>query len=310
MRSTTLAVLAFLLPMFAAPVRAESSEAELSRGLPAMSEKALSAHHRAVAHWGMGMYETSAAGFEEVLRAAPDQPAVLANLAAVRLIQRRPEAAAELLDRALARFPQSPRLLYLRGRALRLAGDDAQAVRRLGAAAAGDPGDGAVSLALAEALSAGGRARDAESELRRFLRLKPDHGPALFRLARLLAARGERSESDALLKRFGAADRRSAAARSRYDEPVEPPEAAEPGPNRLEVRAVRTRKDRPASIRAFSGGLAVRARAEDAPVRLPVGVRGPIDAVRVDWADGTHSYRLDVSTGAPVVIEEVSVHVW
>jgi len=290
---------------------APTPEAELSRGLAALPEALLSVHHRAVARWGMGMYETSAAGFEEILKSAPDQTAALANLAAVRLLQRRPEQAAALLDRALVRLPRSPRLLYLRARAARAVDDGARALELLRAAAAVDPREPGLALGLAEALAAQGRPREAEAELRRLLAANPEHGPALFRLARLLDARGERAESARLLRRFSAADGRPAAKRCVYDEPVEPPASApEPGSNWIAVRAVRARKNRAATVTAFSGRLVVRAAALDEPVRLRVGGRGPLDALRVDWADGTHSYRLDVSTGQTIVVEEAAAHVW
>lgn len=298
------------LPAFSA-VPPSSAEAELSRGLAALPETLLSAHHRAVARWGMGMYETAADGFEAVLKAVPDQPAALANLAAVRLLQHRPRQAAELLNRALARLPRSPRLLYLRARAARALDDDARAVELLRAACAVDPRETGLSLSLAEALAAQGHPSEAEAELRRLLSADPEYGPALFRLARLLDARGERAESTRLLRRFSAADGRSAAKRCRYDEPVEPPlSAPEPGPNWVSVRVVRARKNRTATVTAYVGRLVLRTEAGDAPVRLRVGDRGPLDALRVDWSDGTHSYRVDVATGQTVVVEEAATHVW
>lgn len=305
------ALLALVLLPAAARGAPPDGEAALSRSLAALPEALVSAHHRASARWGMGMYETAAAGFTEILKSAPDQPAVLSDLAAVRLLQRRPEEAAALLDRALLIQPRSARLLYLRARAARARGRDAAAVKFLRAAAAVDRGEPAVLLGLAEALAAEGRTRDAETELRRLLAAAPENGPALFRLARLLDARGERAESARLLRRFSASDGRPSARACRYDAPIEPPSSDPgPGPGWVEVRAVRSHKGRPAVVTALSGRLLVRASAEDAPVRLRLGRRDALDALRVDWADGAHTYRLSVSTGTTVVIEEAAAHVW
>ena len=220
---------AVLLAAFAA-----AAPANPEAGLPPLeaSEEVMSLHHKAVAHWGLAMYETAAREFGELLSSQPDSAAVHANLGLMRLSQRKHEAALASLERAAQLAPDSARLRYHLGRALLGLERPAEAEASLLRAAALDSREPAVFLRLAEAGQAFGRTAEAERQLRRVLELEPRHASALNRPGRLLERRGEKTESAALLLRFASLDRRAAKRleRCRSDEPLEAAPGGSPAP--------------------------------------------------------------------------------
>jgi len=295
----------------------QDTETEMSNSLLLLREQMLGLHHRAVAHWGMGMYETAARELEEILSAFPDRAAVHANLAMVRLRQRRYADAIQSLERALELAPESPRIHYLLGRGLLEAGRPEQAMEHLKKAAELDPTEPAIPLRLSEAWLALSREKEGESELRRALALRPDYGPALYRLGKFLESRGQKEQAGELLGRFAQSKKVAGriSERCRYDEPVEPPlSRALPvsGPNWLEVRAVGARKGTKSvvTVQVQAGRLVLQQTATDAPVLFRLGDKARVDAVRVEWPDGTHSYRTNVEANQTVLIEEVASRVW
>lgn len=273
----------------------------------------LSLHHRAVAHWGLAQHRTAAEEFQELLAVKPDA-AVQANLGLLFVTQRRYEEALAVLEEGLLREPRSARLRYLKGRAL-LGADRAQeAEEYLQEAALLDPQEPAVAVRLAEAYEALGRGQQAEQQLRRVLDLRPRHPTALNRLGRLLERRGAKEESSELLARFAGVEkrRRRASERCRYDEPLErqPGPPAPLGPAWLEVRAVPQKPGGEAVATVYAGRLVVRRQTREGVARFELGDRRRVDALRLDWPDGTHSYKLDVETPGKLVVKEVEAHVW
>lgn len=299
MRTAVLAVL-----LLAGAARAQT-ERELSASLARLPEKRLSAHHAAVADWGQGRYAAAAAGLEAALAGGPS-PAVSLNLAAVRLRLKEFPAAAALAEAV----PGSARAAWLLSRAREGQGDAAAALAAAERAAELAPKEPAVSLRRAELLMSLGRPADAESELRRALALAPDHPQALYRLSALLRARGDAAGSEALARRYGSAPR---ARPCRYDDPIDPPEsapAAGPGWIEIELEALKARGA--ASVLVESGALVARRTVPrgSGTVRVGLGARTAVDALRVDWSDGTHSHRSRLEAGRRIVVKEVDSRVW
>lgn len=79
---------------------------------------------------------TAVEHFEASLRLLPDRASTLVNLAAARLKLAQPEAALELLDRALVQEPQQADVLAQRGAALAALGRDGEALEAYDAASA------------------------------------------------------------------------------------------------------------------------------------------------------------------------------
>lgn len=311
------AALALLLTALAIRAQEQALEPGGPGAFSDLSEMEMSLHHRAVAHWGMGMHETAAREFGELLESRPGRAVILLNLGLLRLSQRELAAAGRALEDALAAAPESARARYLLGRCRLAAGRPAEAVELLRRAAALDPREPAVAFRLSEALLAAGRDPEAQEELRRVLELNPRHAAALSRLGRLLEASGRGSEAAALFSRRAAVGlgegRRSE--RGRYDRPLEPvpSEEAAPGVGEgrwLEVRAVGKGAGGPAVVTVMAGRLVLRRSARQKPERFSLGARSRVDAVKVDWPDGAHAYRLDVDAGQTIVLSEIRAHVW
>lgn len=284
---------------------AATAERELSAALAALPEARLSAHHAAIADWGQGRYAAAAAGLETVLAEGPN-PAASLNLAAVRLRLKDFAAAAGILSAA----PTSARASWLLSRAKEGQGDLAAALAASERAAALDPAEPAVALRRSELLAALGRAADAEAELRRALTLAPDHPQALYRLSALLRARGDAAGAEALARRFGTAPR---ARPCRYDDPIDPPESAPAaGPRWLEVELEALKATGPATVLVEAGALVVRRAVPRGRgrVRVRLGARARVDALRVDWSDGTHSHRAGLEADRRIVVKEVDSRVW
>ncbi len=300
-------------PLAADRVLVISEEESLEAGLRALegSEAVQSLHHKAVAHWGLAVYETAAGEFGELLLAQPNSAGVHANLGLMRLSQRKHEAALASLERAARLAPDSARLRYHLGRALLGLERPAEAEPLLLRAAALDPREPAVALRLSEAYQSLGRTAEAERQLRRVLELEPRHASALNRLGRLLERRGEKIESAALLRRFASLDPRAAKRleRCRYDAPLEaaPGEPPAPGQGWLAVQAAGLGPGERAVVTLQAGRLTLR---QTSPARFELGGRAKADAVRVDWPNGTHSYRLDVDARQTLVVKEIEAHVW
>jgi tetratricopeptide (TPR) repeat protein len=279
-----------------------------------LPEETLSLHHKAVAHWGRGMHETAAREFEALRAARPSPAAAVLNLGMMRLSQRRYEDALPSLERAVKDGPDGARVRYLLGKCLIGLERWDEAIAQLTAAARLDPSEPAIPLRLSEAYLQSGRASQGLSELRRVLALRPEHGTALNRLGRLLEREGKREEAASLLERFARLGKAKARAAERcpYEDPVEPPpSAAAPAGGRwLEVKAVGLDAGAGAVVTVQAGRLVLRKAAGAKPVRFALGTKAAADVIRVDWADGTHTHRLDVPAGGSVVVEEVSAHVW
>ena len=282
-------------------------------GWDALSEPLLSVHHKAVAHWGTGMYETAAREFDEVLAASPAPPEAVVNLGMMRLSQRKYELALPHLERAAGLMPASPRGLYLLGKCLLGLERTGDAVARLESARRLDPGEPAIPLRLSEAHSLSGREDLARAELRRVLELRPDHAAALVRLGRMLERDGRGREGAALLERFARLGKRRARSTELcpYENPLElPPAAPAGGPGWLEVRPVGFDKGAASVVTVQAGRLILRKAAASKAVRFALGGRTEVDVIRVDWADGTHTHRIGVPANQAVVVEQVTAHVW
>jgi tetratricopeptide (TPR) repeat protein len=281
---------------------------------PDLAESEMTLHHRAVAHWGMGMYETSAREFGGLQASHPGQPAILVNLGKVLLIQHKSKEALTVLEKALAAAPKSPRVRYVLARVLLADGRPAEAAQRFREAAALDPGEPELVFRMSEASLAAGRQQDAQEELRQVLKLNPHHARALYRLGRLLEGAGRKDESASLMARYSTVGKLEGRRQEncRYDGPVEPELSAEgPGGGAwLEVKAVGPDMVGAALVTVESGRLVLRKTAADKPIRFELGARGRIDAVRVDWPDLTHSYRVDVDANESIVIKEAATNVW
>lgn len=284
---------------------APGSERELSASLSALSEACSSRHHLAIAEWGLGRYAAASAALESALAECPNDAASL-NLGAVRLRQRDFPAAQALFEAA----PTSARASYLLSRAREGRGDIAGALAAAESAAALAPSEPALALRRAELLVALGRGADAEAELRRALSLAPGFPQALYRLSSLLRARGDAKEAAALARRYGAAPPARAFA---FDDPIDPPRTPEAGGPRwieIEVHALKARG--PADVIVQAGRLVVRRRVPRGrgTVRVPLGERARVDALRVDWSDGTHSHRAGLEADKAYVVREVDSRVW
>lgn len=284
---------------------APGSERELSGSLSALSEPCASRHHLAIAEWGLGRYAAAAAALESALAECPN-PAASLNLGAVRLRQRDHAAAQALFEAA----PPSARASYLLSRAREGRGDIAGALAAAEAAILLAPSEPALALRRAELLAALGRVPDAEAELRRALALAPDQPQALYRLSSLLRARGAAAEAAALSRRYGSAPPARTFA---FDDPIHPPETPEAGGPRwveVEVRALKALG--PAFVTVQAGRLVVRRRAPRGrgKVRVRLGDRARVDALRVDWSDGTHSHRAGLEADRAYVVREVDSRVW
>ncbi len=281
-----------------------------------LSEEEMTLHHRAVAHWGLGMLDTAEGEFAALLKSCPKQPAVLANLGLLRLVRRRPAEAAGDLETALAESPKNPRVRYLLGRARLGAGRSEDAVKEFHEAAALAPGEAEIRFRLSEALLAAGRGPLARGELRKVLALDPRHGPALYRLGRSLVSLGRKKEGEAFLARFAEVGNREKG-RSRpfrYDEPLEPaPSNGQEPPAEgswLEVRAVPAKPGRAAVVTVSAGKLIQRRESGPKPVRFALGARARADSVKADWSNGTHTYQVGVDASQTIVLSEVAAHVW
>lgn len=282
-------------------------------GWDALSEELLSVHHKAVAHWGTGMYETAAREFDRVLAASPAPPEAVVNLGMMRLSQRKYELALPHLERAAALTPDSARVRYLLGKCLLGLERTDDAAAQLALAARLDPREPAIPLRLSEAHLQAGRAGPAQEQLRRVLELRPDHAAALARLGRLLERDGRGEEAAALLTRFARLGKRRARQTELcpYENPLEPaPGAPAGGPSWLEVRPVGLDKGAASVVTVQAGRLILRRRAGAKPVRFSLGGKTEADVIRVDWADGTHTHRIGVPANRAVVVEAVSAHVW
>ncbi|MCR4295279.1 MAG: tetratricopeptide repeat protein, partial [Elusimicrobia bacterium] len=126
-------------------------------GWDLLSEDLLSVHHKAVAHWGTGMYETAAREFDQVLAASPPPPEAIVNIGMMRLSQRKYELALPHLERAAALTPESARVRYLLGKCLLGLERPDDAAAQLTLAARLDPREPAIPLRLAEAHLQAGR---------------------------------------------------------------------------------------------------------------------------------------------------------
>lgn len=279
-----------------------------------LPEETLSLHHKAVAHWGRGMHETAAREFDALRAARPSPAAAVLNLGMMRLSQRKYEDALPLLERAAREGPGGARVPYLLGKCLIGLERADEALARLAEAERLDPSEPAIPLRQAEAHLLAGRDREAQARLRRVLVLRPDQGAALNRLGRMLERDGRGEDAAILLERFSRLGKAKARASERcpYENPVEPPPSAAPptGGRRLEVKAVGLAKGAGAVVTVQAGALILRKPAGAEPVRFVLGDKAAADVVRVDWADGTHTHRLDVAADQAVVIEEISAHVW
>ncbi|MCM2303729.1 MAG: tetratricopeptide repeat protein [Elusimicrobia bacterium] len=305
--------LAAALLLLSASARGAGADAP-AQAWDLLSEEQLSLHHKAVAHWGSGMYETAAREFDRLLEARPAPAMAVVNLGMMRLSQRKYEEALPHLERAAVLMPDSPRVLYLLGKCLLglERGDDA--VARLTRAGRLDPREPAIPLRLAEAHAQAGREDSAQAELRRVLELRPDHGAALVRLGRMLERLGRGREGAALLERFARLGKRRAreAERCAYESPLDPPVSgpAGGGGRWLAVRAVGLERGARAVVTVQAGRLILRRRAGAKPVRFGLGGKSEADVVRVDWADGTHTHRVGVPADREVLVEQVSAHIW
>jgi len=294
---------------------ARASVAEIPPGSwESLSEEQLSLHHKAVAHWGLGMYETAAREFERLLEARPAPVMAIVNAGMMRLSQRKYEEALPFLRQAAGLLPESPRALYLLGKCLLGLEKWDEAIGALARAARLDSREPAIPLRLAEAYFQSGRSARARAELRRVLELRPDDAAALNRLGLMLEREGRRKEAAPLLERFAELGKRRAreSGRCRYEFPLEEHPAVVPpsGGGWLEIRAVGMDKGAGSVVTVQAGRLILRRAAGAKAVRFALGGKSEIDAIRVDWADGTHSYRVGVAANQAVVVEEVSAHVW
>lgn len=278
-----------------------------------LSEDLLSVHHKAVAHWGTGMYETAAREFDQLLATKPLPPSALVNFGTMRLSQRKYELALPHLERAAGLMPDSPRVLYLLGKCLLGLERSDEALARLSRAAELDPLEPAIPLRMAEAHLQAGRDAAAQTALRRVLELRPDHAAALNRLGRLLERDGRGKEAAPLLERFARLGKRRAreTERCRYEDPVEPPPGAPgPGGGWLEVRPVGLDKGARSVVTVQAGRLILRQEAGSKAVRFALGGKAEVDVIRVDWADGTHTHRIGVPANQAIVVEAVTAHIW
>lgn len=299
---------ALLLALILAPAASAAptnDERELSASLSALPEACLSRHHAAVAEWGLGRYAAASAALEGMLKDCPS-PAATLNLGGVRLRLKEFSTAARAFESA----PPSARASYLLARAREGEGNVTSALAAIDRAAALDPAEPAVALRRAELLTALGRGADAERELRRALRLSPDSPQALYRLSSLLRARGAMAEADSLARRYGAAPR---ARGCRYDDPIDPLESpAAGGPHWIEVEIDALKARGAASVLVQAGAVVARrgvARGRG-KIRVPLGARARVDALRVDWSDGTHSHRAGSEADQKITVREVDSRVW
>lgn len=277
-----------------------------------MPEDRLSLHHRAVAHWGLGMYETAAREFDELLAARPAPPPAIVNMGMMRLFQRKYEAALPHLELAARLDPADARVRYLLGKCLLGLERPADAAAQLSEAARLDPREPAIALRLSEAHAMRGDSKSARAELRRALALRPDHAAALYRLGRMLEREGEGAEGARLLERFGRLGKKKAreSELTPYESPLEPPPAPAAGGGRLEVKPVGLEAGAPCAVVVQAGRLVLRRASRGEAVRFDLGARAEADVVRVDWADGTHTHRVGAPARGKLVIEQVSAHVW
>lgn len=289
----------------AASATAPNDERALSASLSALPEACLSRHHVAVAEWGLGRYAAASAALEG-MRADCPSPAATLNLGAVRLRLKEFAAAALAFESA----PPSARASYLLARAREGEGKIEAALAAIERAAALDPVESAIALRRAELLTALGRGADAEGELRRALRLSPDSPQALYRLSSLLRARGAKAEADSLARRYGTAPR---ARGCRYDDPIDPLESpAAGGPRWIEVEIDALKARGAASVLVQAGAVVARrvvARGRG-KIRVPLGAHARVDALRVDWSDGTHSHRAGLDADQKIIVREVDSRVW
>jgi tetratricopeptide (TPR) repeat protein len=299
------ALLLALILTPAASAAEANGERALSASLSALPEACLSRHHAAVSDWGQGRYTAAADALEAMLKECPS-PAASLNLGAVRLRAKDFAAAARIFEAA----PASARASYLLSRAREGEGGLAAALAASERAVALDPGEPAVALRRAELLTALGRVADAEAELRRALKLSPDNPQALYRLSALLRARGATAEADGLARRYGAAPR---ARTCRYDDPLDPLESpAAAGPRWIEVEIDALKARGAASVLVEAGAVVARrgvARGRG-KIRVPLGAHARVDALRVDWSDGTHSHRAGLDADQKIVVREVDSRVW
>lgn len=296
---------AALLLSLAAAAGAAGGERELSASLTGMTDACLSRHHAGIAEWGLGRYAAATEALEAALAACPN-PAAELNLGAVRLRARDFAGAV----RTLAAAPASPRASYLLSRALEGAGETEEALAAAERAAALAPSEPDLALRRAELLVALGRGADAEAELRRALSLSPEQPQALYRLSSLLRARGAAEEAAVFSRRFGAAP---PARKCRYDDPIDPPESPlAGGPRWIEVTVHALKARGPAFVIVQAGRLVSRRRVPRGrgTVRVPLGARARVDALRVDWSDGTHSHRAGLEADKAYVVREVDSRVW
>lgn len=305
---------ALLVPAAVVSVRGTDTDAA-SYSWDLMPEDRLSVHHKAVAHWGLGMYETAAREFDQLIGARPVPVMAVLNMGMMRLSQRQYEKALPHLERAAGLIPDSPRVRYLLGKCLLGLERTDDAIGHLTMAARLDPGEPAIHLRLSEAFSQSGRDRLAQAELRRVLELSPYHGAALNRLGRMLERDGRGKEAAPLLERFARLGKRRARETERcsYESPLEPPESApSPGGERnwLEVRTVGLDKDVRSVVTVQAGRLILRQAAGAKVVRFSLGGKSEVDVIRVDWANGTHTHRIGVPVNRSVVVEEIAAHVW
>lgn len=140
-------------------------------------------------------YTEAAAVLEgAVARCNPDAPLLLA-LSQAQLLAKRVPAALDTLERLLALNPQHVAALKVKGRALYLAGHDAEAERTLTAAAALAPADDDIVYDLGRISYQQKRYRDAAEQFQRAIRLNPLSHKAFDNLGLATEALGDATQA-------------------------------------------------------------------------------------------------------------------
>jgi tetratricopeptide (TPR) repeat protein len=129
-------------------------------------------------------------GYLATLARSPAHADALHMLGVLRLQQKRPAEAADLISRALARRPGFAGAHLNLGLAMRALGRPDEAIAAFQAAVAIAPKLGAAHFNLGNALAAAGRLADAAAALERAVALTPAHAGALLNLGNAYAALG------------------------------------------------------------------------------------------------------------------------
>jgi tetratricopeptide (TPR) repeat protein len=134
-----------------------------------------------------GRFDEAESRLQEIVRQDPNQPFVLAKLAAVQMDQDKSAAAEETLKKALVLDPQDPACLYLMGSLKVRQEKYDDGITLLSQTVKLAPDNAQARFFLAKALIQKGQRKPAETELRNAIRIKPGWGEAHYLLAVIYA---------------------------------------------------------------------------------------------------------------------------